>query len=288
MLQSDSKKRNAMRILVVGGTGFVGSHFCKQAILAGHEVYSLSRRGKLYENDAGQMGEWASQVEWIKGDVMNPEDYQTTLTKVDSVVHSMGILLENPYYQDLALHPLNSACNLLKQGQLPIKPFRTYQSVNCDSTVTLATACLSHANIKNFAFVSATHATPPFLPKGYIEAKIQAENILKEMPIRSLIFRPSILTYECIHLRKCNILILGLMYSDERMLSVGLAKGMNFVTHFPGLSHLAPWACHKALPVQCVGKAILKALEEKHMPTQDTPISSQTIYETDDIENLCA
>jgi len=74
------------------------------------------------------------------------------------------------------------------------------------------------------------------------------------------------------------------MYSDERKASVGAAKVMNLFTKFPGLPSIAPWACHKALPVQAVTTAILRVLEQQSEVKTSSP--SQTIYEIEDIEKF--
>jgi len=34
-----------MRILVTGGTGFIGSHFLQSAVRAGHEILAVKRQG---------------------------------------------------------------------------------------------------------------------------------------------------------------------------------------------------------------------------------------------------
>lgn len=176
---------------MVGGTGFVGSHLCKQAIQDGWKVSSLSRRGTPDSCKDPKRSAWMSKINWIKGDVMHPETYTAQLSGVDTVVHSMGVILENPYYQDIALHPINTACTFYKNGSLPEKPFRTYAEANRDSAIILAETCMKFENIKNFVYMSANHAVPPFLPGGYIKAKIETENSLAVLPLHTLIIRPS-------------------------------------------------------------------------------------------------
>jgi UDP-glucose 4-epimerase len=68
-----------MKLFVTGGTGFIGSHFVKQALEAGHEVVALRRDGS----------EPAIPLEcqplWISGELANVPD--ETLTGCEALVH---------------------------------------------------------------------------------------------------------------------------------------------------------------------------------------------------------
>ncbi|KAA3469253.1 NAD(P)-binding Rossmann-fold superfamily protein isoform 2 [Gossypium australe] len=50
------------RIVVLGGSGFVGSAICKAAVSKGIEVISLSRSGRPTYS-----GSWVDQVNWVPG-----------------------------------------------------------------------------------------------------------------------------------------------------------------------------------------------------------------------------
>ncbi|GAB2273433.1 hypothetical protein Dimus_008226 [Dionaea muscipula] len=52
----------AERLVVLGGSGFVGSAICKAAVSMGIEVLSLSRSGRPSYTDP-----WVDQVSWIPG-----------------------------------------------------------------------------------------------------------------------------------------------------------------------------------------------------------------------------
>jgi nucleoside-diphosphate-sugar epimerase len=68
-----------MRIFVTGGTGFIGSHFVKQALAAGHEVVALRREGS---HPAIPLDPYP---EWVSGDLENvPDD---SLAGCDALVH---------------------------------------------------------------------------------------------------------------------------------------------------------------------------------------------------------
>jgi nucleoside-diphosphate-sugar epimerase len=83
-------------LLVCGGSGFLGSRICKIASARNWAVTSLSRHGEPAWPQQ-QRPEWASKVNWRKGDVMDPSTYREALKDVDAVVHSLGILLEADY-----------------------------------------------------------------------------------------------------------------------------------------------------------------------------------------------
>lgn len=53
------------KLLVLGGTGFVGSTVTKLALDRGYEVVSLSRRGQP-ATDSSLAGQ--TQVKWVQGD----------------------------------------------------------------------------------------------------------------------------------------------------------------------------------------------------------------------------
>ncbi|KAL9267133.1 hypothetical protein AKJ16_DCAP14347 [Drosera capensis] len=52
----------AERLVVLGGSGFVGSAICKAAVSKGIEILSLSRSGRPSYNDP-----WVDQVSWVPG-----------------------------------------------------------------------------------------------------------------------------------------------------------------------------------------------------------------------------
>ena len=77
-------------LLVLGGSGFVGSAICRYATSQGIKAISLSRSGKTkYSED------FNPQVTYVKGDACNPESYKDILQEVDAVVHSIGVLVDS-------------------------------------------------------------------------------------------------------------------------------------------------------------------------------------------------
>ncbi len=93
-------------IVVVGGTGFLGSRICREAALRGIDVVSLSR---LAPPAALLAHPWASKVAWRTADVLSiPSDASSPPTPEwkalfegkDAVVHCVGQLLADASYKD--------------------------------------------------------------------------------------------------------------------------------------------------------------------------------------------
>ncbi|XP_022736526.1 uncharacterized protein At1g32220, chloroplastic isoform X2 [Durio zibethinus] len=72
------------RVVVLGGSGFVGSAICKAAVSKGIEVISLSRSGR-----PTYPGLWVDQVNWIPGDVFYA-NWDEVLVGATAVVSTLG------------------------------------------------------------------------------------------------------------------------------------------------------------------------------------------------------
>ncbi|KAL9992456.1 putative NAD(P)-binding domain, NAD(P)-binding domain superfamily [Helianthus debilis subsp. tardiflorus] len=77
----------AERLVVLGGSGFVGSAICKAAVSRGIEVISLSRSGRPSSLDS-----WEDQVSWITGDAfyVNWDEVLPGATAVISTIGGFG------------------------------------------------------------------------------------------------------------------------------------------------------------------------------------------------------
>ncbi|XP_039002183.1 uncharacterized protein At1g32220, chloroplastic-like isoform X2 [Hibiscus syriacus] len=75
------------RIVVLGGSGFVGSAICKAAVSKGIDLLSLSRSGR-----PTYTGSWVDQVNWIPGDVFyaNWDEVLVGATAVISTLVGIG------------------------------------------------------------------------------------------------------------------------------------------------------------------------------------------------------
>jgi nucleoside-diphosphate-sugar epimerase len=86
--------RKPLRILVFGGSGFVGSLFVKKALEHGHEVVALSRRGK--PNDWTPI-DGIREPRWLQCDVTKQDELLQALApepSFDVYVHAVGLLFD--------------------------------------------------------------------------------------------------------------------------------------------------------------------------------------------------
>ena len=99
-----------MRILVVGGAGYIGSHVVKELLNTGYDV-------RVFDNlSTGQEINLFEQAEFIRGDILDVPALEKAMQGIDGVVHlaakkAVGESMEKP---DLyALNNLNGTINVL-------------------------------------------------------------------------------------------------------------------------------------------------------------------------------
>lgn len=69
-----------MNVLVIGGTGFIGSHVCDSLLRAGHTVSVYSRHGEKHRNQL-------KHITYFNGDISDTTTLSEALIGMDSVVH---------------------------------------------------------------------------------------------------------------------------------------------------------------------------------------------------------
>jgi UDP-glucose 4-epimerase len=153
-----------MKILVVGGAGYIGSHMVKQLAQSGHDVLTLDNLSYGYR-DAVRYGEF------IEGDLGDSTvlDAIFKAGDVDAVMHFAGFI---------------------QVGESVIKPAMYYHN-NVVNTITLLDAMLRH-EVKNFIFSSTAaifgepeytpidekHRKQPINPYGH--SKLMIEQVLED------------------------------------------------------------------------------------------------------------
>ena len=99
-----------MRILVIGGAGYIGSHVVKSLLNAGMDV-------RVFDDmSTGQEANLFQEAEFVKGSILDIETLESALDGIDGVVHlaakkAVGESMEHP--EKYAVNNLTGAINLL-------------------------------------------------------------------------------------------------------------------------------------------------------------------------------
>ena len=172
----------AKKLVVCGGSGFLGSRICKFGVQRGWEVTSISRSGEpRWEAVTGvrTAPSWARRVSWERANIFQPATYAPLFRGANYAVHSLGILLEADYKGILSgkESPLAGIKKVLggAPGSLA-KDGLTYERMNRDSAI-LAAQAAAEGGVEAFAYISASGAAPG-LPSRYLSTKREAEQQL--------------------------------------------------------------------------------------------------------------
>ncbi|WP_224448840.1 complex I NDUFA9 subunit family protein [Haloprofundus salilacus] len=150
-----------MNVLVVGGTGFVGTHLAAELLDRGHEVTVLSRSP---EDDDLPPG-----VETARGDVTAYDSIEGAFEGQDVVVNLV------------ALSPLFKP----KGGN------ERHFEVHLGGTENVVKAAEAHG-VPKLVQMSGIHADPN-APTAYLQAKGQAEEVVKSSDLDWVMFRPTVI-----------------------------------------------------------------------------------------------
>jgi NADH dehydrogenase len=148
-----------MEILVTGGTGFIGRNLSRELADRGHDVIALSRGRGDADLPAG--------VEWVEGDVTEPETLAEPMTGVDAVVNLV------------AISPLTRP----KGGE------GVHDAVHRAGTENVVRAAEA-ADVDRILQLSGIHADPNG-PTAYLRAKGRAEELVRESDLEPVIVRPT-------------------------------------------------------------------------------------------------
>lgn len=78
------------KVLVTGGAGFIGSHLVDKLVEEGHDVRVLDSLDKQVHISGKLPNYFNNQVEFVKGDVRNKDDFREALKDIDVVFHEAG------------------------------------------------------------------------------------------------------------------------------------------------------------------------------------------------------
>ena len=149
-----------MRVVVTGGTGFIGTGLCGELDARGHEVVAMAR----HPEDS----ELPDAVEARRGDVTDPASIGSAVEGADAVVNLV------------ALSPLYT----------PRGGNRMHDRVHAEGTANVVAAA-RNAGVDRLVHLSAVGADPD-APTAYLRAKGRAEETVRDSAFDWVIFRPPV------------------------------------------------------------------------------------------------
>jgi nucleoside-diphosphate-sugar epimerase len=184
------------KLLVLGGTGFVGNTLVKKAVQASYQVVSMSRRGALDgQNDSG--------VSWVRGDATDSADIKRVVAEhgpFDACVHAVGVLFDG----QSGLKQFNT---FVSGSKSQVDDSATYDKITRQTAFNAVDAIINQKQVHPdaaervpFVFVSAAEAAwtfkaPVDFLQRYLVAKREVEHKLMESSaeLRPVIMRPSLI-----------------------------------------------------------------------------------------------
>jgi uncharacterized protein YbjT (DUF2867 family) len=148
-----------LKLLVTGGTGFVGTHLVNRFLQRGHAVAVLARSPDKTRN------RYNRAVETVPGDVLEPATLAAAAAGRDAVVHLVGIINE--------------------------KGARTFDRMHREATENVVAAAKS-AGVRRYLHMSAMGSAED-APSEYGRTKAAGEKAVRASGLDWTIFRPSII-----------------------------------------------------------------------------------------------
>ncbi len=141
-----------MKLLVTGGAGYIGSHFCKTAAAEGHEVIT-------YDNLSTGHKDFVKWGEFIEGELSDSKKIQDVLTSqnIDAVVHfaAKAIIAESNKHPDMYYENNVEGTRSLLWAM----------SMAGTDKILFSSSCTTYG-ITDEAFISEDHIQAPINPYG--------------------------------------------------------------------------------------------------------------------------
>ena len=91
------------RLLITGGTGFIGSHIAEKAVNKGYKVFVFDRYNPNYSLGNLNNSSFKKDIEFIFGDIRDYDSVFKAVSKVDYVFHLAALIgIPYSYYSPLA------------------------------------------------------------------------------------------------------------------------------------------------------------------------------------------
>jgi NADH dehydrogenase len=150
-----------MKVLLTGGTGYVGRTLREKLREQGHDVRLLVRRESAHKVETGD------GFEVVPGDILDSHACMRAVDGCEAVVHLVGIIREYP-----------------NDGT-------TYVAMHTEATFNILDAA-RRMGIERFVHMSALGARADSRSRYHV-TKFEAEEIVRDSGLRWTIFRPSVI-----------------------------------------------------------------------------------------------
>jgi nucleoside-diphosphate-sugar epimerase len=253
------------KLLVLGGTGFLGQTICKRAVLEGYAVTSLSRRGLPPDLDSesstvsSTTTGMSSTVDYRQGDARKKESISNILQEggYTGVVHCIGLLFDN----DSGLGSLNKFVS--GSGSL-LDSESSYDTITRLTSFNAIEAALeyaeSEANVNSkplpFCFTSCAEAGWPDVAGGDFIESIMPEFIKRYMVAKRAVEK-KLMACEPGQLLRPIIVRPSLIYSMDRPTAY-VPVGAFTLANMVGLPFV-----DRPVTVQSLGSAIVAAMGQQ-------------------------
>src|SRR3954471_15995394 len=81
-----------MRVMITGGTGFIGAHTVAALLEAGHEPTLLVRNPERVRRNVGALGVGIEALRLVVGDMADADAVATAVADVEAVIHAAAMV----------------------------------------------------------------------------------------------------------------------------------------------------------------------------------------------------